>query len=119
MRLGLSLAVSGAAAAQSPAAAATARPLRQLRRILAAPLLQFGDEMAGVLLVLLEELQAGLQQRLQFGILGVGDQRRFQCAVDRLVVGDLVLGVGDVVGVAAQLGVVRQLLLGGGRQRLA
>src|SRR6185437_8062619 len=55
-------------------------------------------QMLGVRLVFLEQLQAGLQQALQLGVLGVGDERVGQGPVDRLVVGDLVVDVRLVEG---------------------
>ena len=61
------------------------------------------SDMFGVLLVTLEYLETGGQEVLQLGIAGVGDQDGFERGVDRLVVGDLIVGVGLVEGCAAQL----------------
>ena len=58
--------------------------------------------MLGVHLVALENFQAGGQQVFQFGIAGVRNQRRLERGVDRLVIGDLVVGVGLVERRAAQ-----------------
>ena len=68
--------------------------------------------MLGVLLVTLEDLQASLQQVLQFGVVRVGDKRRLQRAVDVLVIGDFVFGVGFVEGRALQPGELGALLAG-------
>ena len=46
--------------------------------------------MLGVLLVALEDLQPGLQQALQLGVVGGRNQQGFQRTIDRLVIGDLV-----------------------------
>src|SRR5215475_3183924 len=53
------------------------------------PLLQACRDMLGVLLVALENFQAGFQQALQLGIAGRWNQLLFDRAVDRLVVSDL------------------------------
>src|SRR6185503_11797090 len=65
-------------------------------------LLQPSGQVLGVHLVLLEQLQSSLQQALQLGVLGVRDEGVLQGAVDGLVVGDLVLGIGLVEGPARQ-----------------
>ena len=57
-----------------------------------------------MLLVALEDLQAGLQQALQFTVLSGRNQQGFKRAVDGLVVGDLVGGIGLVELRAFQLG---------------
>jgi hypothetical protein len=75
--------------------------------------------MLGVLLMALEDLQACLQQALQLGIAGRGDQLRFQHAVDRLVVGNLVGDIGLVEGCAGELAELGELVGGRLRQRLA
>src|SRR5665213_3585301 len=67
-------------------------------------LVEVADQLLGVGLVLLEELQTRLQQALEFGVLSRGDERLRQSAVDRLVVGDLVGSVGLVEGPTAQFG---------------
>ena len=54
--------------------------------------------MLGVLLVALEDLEAGLQQALQFGVFGRRDQRLLKCADDRLVEGDFVIDIRLVEG---------------------
>jgi len=58
--------------------------------------------MLGMLLVTLD-LETGSQKVLQLGIAGVGDQDGLERAIDRLVVGNLVVGVGLVERCAAQL----------------
>src|SRR4249919_3648257 len=63
---------------------------------MANPSLQPGGDVFGVLLVALKDLQAGLQQALQLGVVGRGNELRLQRAVDRLVVGDLVGDIGLV-----------------------
>ena len=75
-------------------------------------LLQLGRDVFGMLLVALEDLQPRLQQALQLGIAGRRNEQGFERAVDRLVIGDLVVDVGLVERGALQF---RQLLeLGGG-----
>src|SRR6476619_6411111 len=81
-------------------------------------LLQAGSDVFGVLLVALKDFQAGLQQALQFGIAGRGDQLRLQRAIDGLVVGDLVGDIGLVVVGALQLVELGELVGGLLRQRL-
>jgi hypothetical protein len=51
-------------------------------------LLQGGGDVFGMLLMALKDLQAGLQQTFQLGILGRRDQLGFQRRIDRLVIGD-------------------------------
>src|ERR1700682_3182865 len=82
-------------------------------------LLQRRGDVLGVLLVALKNLQAGLQQALQFRVAGGGNEQRFQRAIDRLVIGDFVGGIGLV-----ELGAFQSVEfgeLGGGvlRQRTA
>ena len=67
-------------------------------------LLQLGGDVLGMLLVALEDLQAGLQQALQFGIAGRRNEQGLERAVDRLVIGDLVVDIGLVERGALQLG---------------
>src|SRR5215213_9562307 len=86
---------------------------------MAGSLLQLGGDVFGVLLVALEDFQAGLQQALQLGIAGRRDQLGLQRAVDGLVVGDLVGDVGLVVFGALQLAEFGELVGGLFRQRLA
>ena len=66
-------------------------------------LLQFGRDVFGMLLVALENLQPRLQQALQLGIAGRRNEQGFERAVDRLVIGDLVVDVGLVERGALQL----------------
>src|SRR5205085_6316995 len=73
----------------------------------------------GMLLVTLEDLQASLQQVLQFGVVRVGDKRRLQRAVDVLVVGNFVFGVGFIEVRALQSGELGALLAGALRERAA
>src|SRR4051794_19657278 len=87
--------------------------------IMSNSLLQVGGDFLGVLLMALEDLQAGLQQALQLRIAGGGNELGFQRRVDRLVVGDLIGDVGLVVGGAAQLTEFGELVGGVLRQRLA
>src|SRR5476649_2216756 len=75
-------------------------------------LFQAGGDMFGVLLVALENLQAGLQQALQLRVAGIGDQRGLQRAIDRLVIGDFVGDIGLVELGALQLAEFGEL--GGG-----
>ena len=49
-----------------------------------------------MLLVALEQLQAFLQQRLQLGILRIGDQRLAQGLIDRLMIRHFVVDIGLV-----------------------
>jgi hypothetical protein len=58
----------------------------------------------GVLLVALEDFQAGLQQALELGIVCRRDQRAFERAVDGLVVGDLVIDIRLVERRSLELG---------------
>src|SRR5437764_10606027 len=74
--------------------------------------LQARRYLLGMLLVTLKDLQASLQQVLQFGVVRVGDKRRLQRAVDVLVIGNLVFGVGFVEGRAIQFGELGALLAG-------
>ena len=50
----------------------------------------------GMLLVALEQLQAFLQQRLQLGILRIGNERLAQGLIDRLMIGHFVVDIGLV-----------------------
>ncbi len=75
-----------------------------------------GGEMLGVHLMLLEELETGAEQRLQLGILRVGNQRAAQGIVDGLVVGDLVLDICPIERRPIKLAQVAQLGLGLARQ---
>ncbi len=52
--------------------------------------------MLGVLFMALENLQAGLQEILEFGILSRRDQHGLKCAIDLLVIGDLIFDIGLV-----------------------
>jgi hypothetical protein len=65
-------------------------------------LLQLAYEFLGVLFMLLEELETSLQQALELGVLGGGNQRLFQRPIDGLVVGHFVLGVSLVEVRSAQ-----------------
>src|SRR6478752_97852 len=71
--------------------------------VMRSSLLQLSRDVLGMLLVALENLQAGLQQALQFSVVRVGNKRRLKRAVDRLVIGDLVGDIGLVEGGALQL----------------
>ncbi len=55
-----------------------------------------------MLLVTLEYFQSGFEQALQLRIVRRGDQQRFQCAIDLLVVGDLIFDVSLVESLAVE-----------------
>ena len=55
-------------------------------------------EIFDMLLMALEDLQAGLKQALELPIAGIGDQRGFEGAVHGLVIGDLIVHIGLVEG---------------------
>src|ERR1700693_6230728 len=80
-------------------------------------LLQAGCDVFGVLLVALKNLQAGLQQALQFRVAGIGNKRGLERAVDRLVIGDFVGDIGLVELGALQLAELGELVGGVLRQR--
>ena len=65
-----------------------------------------------MLLMALKDLQAGLQQTLQLGILADGISWVSSAAIDRLVIGDLVGNVGLVVFGALQLAELGELVGG-------
>src|SRR6266567_4091950 len=77
------------------------------------------SQMLGMVLMLGEKLQPGLEQLLQLRILRIRNQRGFDGAVDRAVIGDFVLDVCHVVRLAAELLVILELHGGGSRQRHA
>ena len=60
--------------------------------------------MLGVLLVPLENLQAGLEQALELSVAGGSDEQCLQRPVDRLVVSNLVGDISLVEGHAIELG---------------
>src|SRR5262249_8262265 len=72
-------------------ASAVAAPAIMLTRSSSRPrivnLLDLHDQVLGMLLMTLEQLEANAEQILEFGIAGGGDQRRFQRVIDRLVIG--------------------------------
>ena len=74
-------------------------------------LLYVSRDMLGVLLVALENLQAGLQQALEVGVVGRGNKRAFKRAVHGLVVRDLVGDIGLVECDAVELGRIRHAWL--------
>src|SRR5450432_2747155 len=80
--------------------------------ILAGSLLQRRGDMFGMLLMALKNLQAGLQQALQFRVIGIGNERGLQRAVDRLVIGDFVGDIGLVELRALQLAEFGELVGG-------
>jgi hypothetical protein len=82
-------------------------------------LFKFRRDVLGVLLMALEYLQAGLQQARELGIVRRRDQRAFECAVDRLVVGDLIIDVRLVKRPALELGEFSALDVGLLGQRAA
>src|SRR5690242_4835317 len=114
MTIWIVAACAGTAIAASASASTICRPDN-----MASSLLQFCRDHLGMLLMALEDFQAGLQQALQLGIVGRRDQLRFQRAVDRLVVGDLVGDIGLVVFGAFQLLELGELVGRVLRQRLA
>ena len=75
--------------------------------------------MFGVLLVALENLQAGLQQALQLRVVRVWNKRCLQRAIDGLVIGDFVGDIGFVECRALQLAEFGELVGGILRQGLA
>src|SRR3569832_2981934 len=110
---------AGAGLLQPPRTSAPRRPANRTPRRDAAPTsVQFMGQVLGVRLMFAEQLQARLQQRLQFAVVGRGDQGLGQGAVDGLVVGDLVGDIGLVEGGALQLvqlgALGRRLFLQGG-----
>src|SRR6185436_6494390 len=64
----------------------------------------------GVLLMALEELEAGLEQRLQLAVRRRRNQRRLERAVDGLVVRHFVRNVGLVERRAAEFGQLEALI---------
>src|SRR5579859_128234 len=88
--------------------------------IMGGPLFQFSGDVFGMLLMALENLQAGLQQAFQLGVVRGWNKRGLQRAIDRLVIGDFVGDIGLVEFRALQLaefgefggGVLRQGLAG-------
>src|SRR5438270_1814980 len=94
-----------AACAGTDAASVTAATIGNVHLgIMRCSLLQAGGDMLGMLLVALKDLQAGLQQAFQFGVIRVRNKGGLERAVDRLVIGDLVVGIRLVEGGAVQLG---------------
>src|SRR5262249_40358510 len=73
----------------------------------------------GMLFMTLKDLQAGLQKALQLGIGRRWNERGFERAVDRLVVGYLVVDIGLVKRRTVQLGELGTLGIGVLGQRLA
>src|SRR5450759_294342 len=59
-------------------------------------LFECGCDVFGMLLVALEDLQAGLQQALELGIAGRRNEQALERAIDGLVIGDLVGDIGLV-----------------------
>src|SRR5689334_9372800 len=97
--------VAACAGTDSIPAKAIARRVRP-GFISAAPwhLFQIGGNVFRVLLVTLENLQAGLEQGLEFGIARGRDELRLKRVVDGLVIGDFVRDVGFVESGAFELG---------------
>src|SRR5487761_2117176 len=87
--------------------------------VIRCPLFQRGGDVLGMLLMALENLQAGLQQALQLRVFGGRNKRRLQRAVDRLVIGDFVGDIGLVEFRALQLAELGELVGGVLRQGLA
>src|ERR1700680_4563733 len=83
------------------------------------PLLGAGRDVFGMLFVALENLQAGLQQALQFRVVRAGNKRRLKRAIDRLVIGNFVGDIGLVEFGALQLAEFGELVGGILRQRAA
>src|SRR5262249_23095006 len=108
------------AAAAGSAAAAITSPLSRRDFVhIAGGLLQVRRHVLGVLLVALEEFQAGAQQIPEFGVAGGWNERALERAVDRLVIGDLVRRIGLVERRAAELLQLGLLVLGLLEQPLA
>src|SRR6516164_7868859 len=65
--------------------------------------LQVRGDLFGMLQVALKDLEASLKQTLKLGIACRGYKSVFERAIHRLVVSDLVIGIGPVESRAAQL----------------
>src|SRR3981081_359419 len=74
--------------------------------------LQASGDMFGMLLMALENLQAGLQQALQFGIVRGRNKLGLERAIDGLVIGDFVGDIGLVEFRALQLAEFGELVGG-------
>src|SRR5260370_12540676 len=86
-----------AACAETGIASVSAFTIGSIRpSVMRATLFQCRCNMFGVLLVALENLQAGLQQALQLRVVRVGNERCLQRAIDCLVIGDFVGDIGLV-----------------------
>jgi hypothetical protein len=81
--------------------------------------LSFRVDHLGVLFVALEDLQASLQQALEFAVARGWNELRLERAVHRLVVGDLIVDMGLVEGGAIELRQFCTLALTGPRCDLA
>src|SRR3979411_6157 len=75
-------------------------------------LLQASGDMFGMLLMALENLQASLQQALQFRIVRGRNKLGLERAIDRLVIGDFVGDIGLVEFRALQLAEFGELVGG-------
>src|SRR5215831_18567000 len=80
-----------------------ARPHTSRNRPIRLPLFELCGNLFGMLLVTLEDFQAGGEQVFEFRIAGRRNQRVLQSAVDGLMVGHLVADIGLVEGSAVKL----------------
>src|SRR5258708_13403836 len=62
--------------------------------VMGGSLLEASRDLFGMLFVALENLQAGLQQALQFRVVRAGNKRRLKRAIDRLVIVDFFADIG-------------------------
>src|SRR6476661_4091903 len=109
-----------AASAEADIATVSAATIATIRPgAMRGSLLQLGGDLFGVLLVALENLQAGLQQALQFRVVRGRNKLRLKRAIDRLVIGDFVVGIGFVERGALELAELGELVGGILRQGLA
>src|SRR6476660_4184204 len=109
-----------AASAEADIATVSAATIATIRPgAMRGSLLQFGGDLFGVLLVALENLQAGLQQALQFRVVRGRNKLCLKRAIDRLVIGDFVIDIGLVELRALQLAKFGALVGGVLRQGLA
>src|SRR5690606_16252662 len=74
--------------------------------------LEFRGDMLRMLLVTLEQLQAGFEQALQFGVLGRGNEQGFKRAIDLLMEGDLIFDICLVKSSTLELGELGAFFLG-------
>src|SRR6266498_176420 len=76
-------------------------------------LFEFARDLLGMLLVALEDLQAGFQKALELAIAGGGDEQGLERAIHLLVIGHLIVDIGLVESRTLET-VERLALIGGG-----